>query len=96
MKTDLWVVEFTNLFIGIGIRGNLEFGGNFLDDRARAASTLVVHRGDFFLGARFGIFFKDDDFNVLPTKLHHGLNLWIEFSTARPTALTSCANLPPI
>ena len=47
------------------VGGNPQLGVDLVDDRARAAGALVVHRGNFLLAAGFGIFLEDDDLGVL-------------------------------
>src|SRR5215470_4414196 len=48
---------------------NLQFGVNFVDDRACAAGALIVHRRNFLLASRLFVIFEDDDLRILAAKL---------------------------
>ena len=52
-------------------RGNPHLGIDLVNDRARAARALVIHRGDFLLAAGLGVFLEDDDLGILPAQFHH-------------------------
>jgi hypothetical protein len=47
------------------VGGYAELGVHLVDDGARAAGALVVHRGDLLLLAGLGILLEDDDLGVL-------------------------------
>ncbi len=59
--------------------GNLQLGIDLVDDGARAAGALVVHRGNLLLAAGVLVFLEDDDLGVLAAELddrvHFGMEL---------------------
>jgi hypothetical protein len=65
VELDPCVFQFGQL-----LRWDLQFGIDFIDDRAGPARALVVHRGDFFLAPSLVIIFEDDDFGVLTAEFN--------------------------
>ena len=63
-----------SLFAKLGGR-NFQLGIDFVDNRARAACTLVVHRRDFLLPPGFLVVLEDDNFRVLASQFNDGINL---------------------
>ena len=57
---------------------NAQLGVDLVDDRARAAGALIVHRGDLLLAAGLRIFLEDDDLGVLAAQFDHRAALGIE------------------
>ncbi len=53
------------------VGGNLQLGIDLVDDRARAAGALVVHRRNLLLASGVLVFFEDDDLGVLAAKFDH-------------------------
>ena len=49
--------------------GNLQLGVDLVDDGARAAGALVVHRRNFLLAAGVLVFLEDDDLRILSAEL---------------------------
>ena len=64
MQLDALVAHLAKL-----LGGNAQLGVDLVDDRARAAGALIVHRRHLLLAARLGIGFEDDDLGVLPAEL---------------------------
>ena len=54
---------------------NFQLGIDFVDDRARAAGALVVHRRNFLLPPGFLVILEDDDLRVLATQFDDGIHL---------------------
>ena len=58
--------------------GDLEFGVDLVDDRARTAGALVVHRGDLLLAPGLFVILEDDDLRILPAQLDDRVHLGME------------------
>ena len=50
---------------------NLQLGVDLVDDRARTAGALVIHRRNFLLAPGILVLFEDDDLRVLTAQLDH-------------------------
>ena len=64
--------------VGKLVARDLQLRVDLVDDGARPAGALVVHRRDLLLLARLGVFFEDDDLGVLATELDDRTGLRIE------------------
>ena len=58
--------------------GNLQLGIDLVDDRARAAGALVVHRRNLLLAAGVLVLLEDDDLRVLPAQLDDRVHLGMQ------------------
>ncbi len=57
---------------------DLQLGVDLVDDRARTAGTLVIHRGNLLLSSSLFIVFEDDDLCILATQLDDRIHLGME------------------
>ena len=55
------------------IGGNLQLGLNLIDDRARAARALIVHRSDLPAPSAADFSFEKNDLGVLAAEFNHRL-----------------------
>ena len=58
--------------------GNLELRVDLVDDRARSARALVVHRRNLLFSSRLLIVFEDDDLRILASQLDDGIHLGVQ------------------
>ncbi len=58
--------------------GNLQLGVDLVDDRARTAGALVVHRRNLLLAAGVLVFLEDDDLGVLAAEFDDGVDFGVE------------------
>ena len=58
---------------------NFQLGIDLVDDGARAAGALVIHRGNLLLAPSLLVIFEDNDLGILATELNNGIHLRVQF-----------------
>ena len=59
--------------------GDLELRIDFVDDCARAAGALVVHRWNLLLAPALFVVFENDNLGVLTAEFDDRIHFWVEF-----------------